>query len=57
MCIFNDIFMFVFIVSSILVTVHFVYSLFFKSGKVKDKVKDKVKKWIKVMCDLFWGIG
>ncbi|CSP76744.1 Uncharacterised protein [Shigella sonnei] len=34
MCIFNDIFMFVFIVSSILVTVHFVYSLFFKSGKV-----------------------
>lgn len=53
MCIFNDIFMFVFIVSSILVTVHFVYSLFFKSGKVKDKVK----KWIKVMCDLFGGIG
>lgn len=53
MCIFNDIFMFVFIVSSILVTVHFVYFLFFKSGKVKDKVN----KWIKVMCDLFWGIG
>lgn len=49
----NYIFMLIFIVGSIIVTIYFVYSLIFKDGKIKDKLK----KWIEIICDLFWGIG